>query len=128
MEFHGEKDCPEKGDLKYDNYQDSTSHQTQACNLWKVANSKPVHPYLKRATHTGNRVEVERYEEFHGHHHEDSVVIFSEDDTGVDPPTEHTGCNVQVEAGMVSEPHPTVAGEKIRDQDKKVPQHLCSRC
>ena len=35
-------------------------------------------------------------------HPDDSVTLFSEDDTGVVPVTEHIGCQVQVEACMLS--------------------------
>ena len=45
---------------------------------------------------------MEDYGEHQGHHHKDLVVIFSENDTGVDPLTEHIGCQVQVEAGVLS--------------------------
>ena len=51
-----------------------------------------MHLYLKRGNNTGCRVEVEDYDEFQGHHQEDSIVVFSEDATGVDPLAEHIEC------------------------------------
>ena len=93
------RDCRHKGDLHCENHSDSTSHLNQACNLTRAANRKPVHPYLKRGSHTGNRVDVEGLDSFEGNP-DDSVTLFSKDDTRVEPVTEHIECQVQVGGGM----------------------------
>ena len=90
------RDCPHKGDLGCDNHIDSTSHLTQACNLTRAANRKPVHPYLKRNSHTRNRVNLEGLDSFEGHP-DDSVTLFSEDDTRAKQVPKHIGCQVYVE-------------------------------
>ena len=96
------KSCLHKVVLKCENHADSTLYLTEATNIWHEANNKPVHPYIKCGGNTGCRVGVEDYKEFQGHHQDDSIVILSEDDTGVDPLVEHIRCQVEVEVGALS--------------------------
>ena len=43
-ENHTSKSCPKTGDLRCDNHADTKSHKTRACNIWRRANNKLVHP------------------------------------------------------------------------------------
>ena len=41
-EKHLSKDCPKKGDLKCTAHPTSTSHENQACYMWRRSNSLPT--------------------------------------------------------------------------------------
>ena len=95
---HQARDCDKKGDRVCQHHADSKSYLTEAFNITRQAQGLPVHPYLLRPSHSGNRAELELDSDFEGHL-DDSVSLFSDNPQS----PEHTGCHVTMECPDLTE-------------------------
>ena len=120
MDSHQARECDKKIELRCKNHADSHSHLTATCNLRRQAKGLPVHPYLLRATHTGNRVTIEGEDSFEGYP-DNSVTLFSDtDDTRDGQFPEHTRCQVIVETPMLSEDESNYASASEEETEAKL--------
>ena len=83
---HTSRTCKHTGDLQCDNYQDTKSHLTKACSLYRKANNLVAHPWLLRTEGSANRAQAENEDEIFGSHPDNSVEVLSEADNSLNQP------------------------------------------